>query len=204
MIDEKRVFIALPFSEGFKKEFKEAIFDLKEKCPEFRWLPEENWHLTILPPHYWSENEIEIVSNALKTNLKSKIFNLEADRIVLGPPSPHQRFIGGGLGQERAAYVKTSASQSKRMVWLLFKDSQEFFNLKTQVAKIIESVGIALDKPYQKEIIHLTLARFKNQARGFQEKSLNNMVQAEKVELWRVFLDSSGAVYQSLASFKLL
>lgn len=182
-MDRKRVFIALLFSDEFKKQLGEEIFELKEKYPKFRWLPEGTWHLTILPPHDWSDAEINLVAESLKNNLKFKNINLESEKIILGPPD-----------------------QDKRMVWLLFKNSTEFFELQSRVCKIINSVGVALNKQRSKDTIHLTLARFKPDQRfdGFQNRNFTFHTPCSRIELWQAFLDPGGATYQTLASIKLM
>lgn len=180
--EKKRIFIALPLPEEFKKQVSLAINGYRNQFPDFRWLEENKWHLTVFPPHYWDDKEINLAIKLLSQDLKIKPFNLETEQIILGPP-----------GKE------------KRMAWLVFKQQQEFLNLKKETENILTKAGLPIDGFRQKEIIHLTLARFKDaNFSGFQENCLRLEVSCSMIELWRVFLNTGGALYQSLASFKLL
>lgn len=180
----KRVFFALPLPDDFQKRLSLAVQEIKSKFPNWRWLSELTWHLTILPPHYWNDQEISLVASTLEKNLRISSFKIIPEKIILGPPS-----------------------KQKRMVWLLFKNNAEFVQLKLKVVELISKSGIKLDSSRQKEITHLTLARFPeiNQESTFwQDRDFSFALEAKEIQLWQVFLDSKGAIYQKLETFKLM
>jgi 2'-5' RNA ligase len=179
-IDKKRVFIALPLANEFKKHLGKAIFDLKGKYLEFRWLSEENWHITLVPPNDLSPAEIQKTRGLIENKVHFKKFRIQADKIVLGPVGNTER----------------------RMIWLIFKNSPEFLNLRARLNGLFSNLENLETRPGN---IHVTLAKFSRLDKpDFKEKSFPHDFVAEKIEIWESRIFSSGSVYNSLASFKLL
>lgn len=179
-IDKKRVFIALPLADEFKKHLGKAVFDLKEKYPEFRWLSEESWHITLVPPNDLSPAKIQETRNLIENKVDFKNFRIQADKIVLGPPG----------------------SAEKKMIWLLFKNSPEFLELRKRLNSLLENLENLETRPGN---IHVTLAKFREFDKpDFKEKSFSREFAAEKIEIWESRIFSSGSVYNNLASISLL
>ncbi len=179
-INKKRIFIALPLTREFKERLREAVFGLKRKYPEWRWLPEENWHITLVPPNNLDEVEIKQLENLIETELNFKKFVIESDGIVLGP---------------------LSASE-KSMVWLNFKHSPDFFNLRKGLNGLSDNLANIETRPGK---IHVTLARFKNfNKSSFEEEKFQQKLSAGRIELWESRLFNTGSIFSSLASIDLL
>ncbi|MEW5805713.1 MAG: RNA 2',3'-cyclic phosphodiesterase [Patescibacteria group bacterium] len=181
---KQRIFIALPLPETFKQEL-EMVLEKEVQALNLRWVPRQNWHLTLLAPQYWNEAETNLAIETLRNNRKSKAFSLESEKIILAPPN-----------------------KEKRMVWLVFKNSVEFFNLQKNIVNALLGKEFNLEiNLRQEKILHLTLARFDLRKTGkfkFEEKIFNQSFLADKFELWQSVLKPEGAEYQSLASFELL
>lgn len=181
-MDKKLVFIALPLSVGFKNKLRPVYWQLKEEFPQWRWLPEEKWHLTVMPPCDWSDAEIKAAAETLREDFGFNVFRLESEAIVLGPPG-----------------------QNKRMVWVRFKTSADFIRLKKKVLERLKSQGVPFSDLRPQEFIHLTLARFEDRAAAdFPKMIFEEICEAGVVELWQTIRDSHGSEYRSLASFKFL
>ena len=177
---DKRVFIALPFSDEFKKQLTEEVFKLRAGFPEFRWFGPEKWHITLVPPNNLSDTEIGKMKLLIESGITSKKFRIAPDRIILGPPG----------------------NAEKKMVWLLFKNSPEFLGLRGWLNSLLGNLENLETRP---ENIHVTLAKFSGLDKpDFKEKSFPREFVAEKIEIWESRIFSSGSVYNSLARFKLL
>jgi len=72
-MEKKRIFLAIPFEEKFKQEISKVLLNIKPKFKEIRFIPQNYWHLTILPPQYLNDLElnkmIELVQNLKLKNL---------------------------------------------------------------------------------------------------------------------------------------
>ncbi|HCI05628.1 MAG: 2'-5' RNA ligase [Parcubacteria group bacterium GW2011_GWC1_45_9] len=180
MINKKRVFIALPFPDEFKTQLREAIFELKEKLPELRWLPEENWHITLVPPNDLSDAEIQETKQFIESGLNFKKFEIVSSKIILGPPGKPEN----------------------NMVWLVFKNSGEFFELRNQLNGLLGNLENLETRPGN---IHATLAKFREFNKpAFEELAFQRDFIADRIEIWESRLFSSGSVFNNLASINLL
>lgn len=181
---KQRIFIALPLSEEFQLKLETVLREKRERL-RIRWLPRENWHLTLLPPQFWGSQELNLAQEKLREEVKKKVFSLTAEKIILAPPQ-----------------------REKRMIWLVFKNTPEFFELQQEIRKILLLNGFSLEEErHSEKIIHLTLARF-NPQQGknltWEPLDFSESFLAERFELWQSFLKPEGAEYRSLASFELL
>ncbi len=178
-----RIFAALPFPKDFKQELFSVLKKDIEKLNNLRWVSRQNWHLTLLPPQYWDNQEIEKAQKIL-SQIKQPKFELQAEKIILAPPN-----------------------KEKRMIWLVLQNSNQFFNLQKNIINALIASGFNLDiNLRQEKILHLTLARFDLKKIGrfkFEEKIFSHSFPADKFELWQSILKPEGAEYQSLASFEL-
>ncbi len=179
-IDKKRIFIALPFSDEFKKELAKEVFGLRAGFPELRWFGPEKWHITLVPPNDLSPAEIQKTRGLIENKVDFKKFRIRADKIVLGPVGNTER----------------------RMIWLIFKNSFEFLNLRARLNGLFSNLE---NLETRSGNVHVTLAKFNRLDKpDFKEKSFSHDFVAEKIEIWESRIFSSGSVYNSLASFKLL
>lgn len=179
--DKKRVFIAVPISDDLGNQLFSFIEPYRN-LEKVRWIPKENWHLTVLPPQYWTESEIQKIQVAL-SEITVSSFTVEANKIILAPPD-----------------------RTPRMIWLLYKHSRQFFDLQKEIVDILKRAGISFLLNFHKEKnIHLTLARFRAGAWiDFDDLVFEYPMVVERIKLLEVFLKKTGAEYKAIAeiSFK--
>ncbi len=189
-MESLRLFVAVNLPDDYKnllKTFREAHSDWG-----FRWIGEENWHLTIL---FIGEVPKPFVE-PLQTRLKH--FFLESSPFKLHP----------------YGYAFAPKERHARMVWLTFLHADPFQslvdNLFDEVAGFMEKQGQALEQSRPKIARpHVTLARFKPfDARSFNliqkpgRASFSPLLVNECVLMASV-RQQEGAVYTALAHFQL-
>jgi len=180
-MDKKRIFLAIPLEEKFKQEIGKVLSNIKPKLKEIRFTSEDYWHLTVVPPQYLNDSELNRMIELI-ANLQLEKFKLKANRIAFAP-----------------------FNSNYRMIWLVFDKNQEFISLKEKIIKTL-SAEFKLERIINREeIIHLTLARFK----FFNKNWLNILpikltpeVEINKIEFWKSNLKRTGAEYEILKTIK--
>jgi len=124
-----RLFIALTFEEEFLREIEKNIKDIKKKFPG-KWIPRENWHLTLafLGENYKKEKIIDF----LRKNFSNFEFKfLITQKIDWAPPG-----------------------KIARMVWLYFRrENFEFFEKifkEFKVENFLPHINLLRFKPRNK------------------------------------------------------
>ncbi|MCX6811451.1 MAG: RNA 2',3'-cyclic phosphodiesterase [Candidatus Berkelbacteria bacterium] len=172
---KKRIFIAINISDNLKKEIKK--FRQKYNSLPVRWMPDENLHLTLMPPTEFDDNQIVAIIEKLK-ELEGVFgpIRIEFQRVTFGPNPIHPRLI-----------------------WAEGADNPKLAELKN---KITQKLGYnQKDKrPFRP---HLTLARFRSQDyQIFLQKRLDKEVDwsltADSFSIIQSELKSDGAVYTKL------
>ena len=180
-MEKKRIFLAIPFEEKFKQEISKVLLNIKPKFKEIRFIPQNYWHLTILPPQYLNDLELNRMIELVQ-GLKLKKFKLKTNRIAFAP-----------------------FNSNYRMIWLVFDNNQEFVSLKQEIFETLNK-EFKLERIIKREeIIHLTLARF-----NFFDKNWSNIlplnliqeVEITKIEFWKSNLKRTGAEYEVLKTIK--
>ncbi len=175
---KKRVFIGI----GISHEIREKISkfkELHEETPLIRWVPEENLHVTLIPP--WNEKEIENLVNLLsKIPFKVEPFDLVFDRITLGP-NPKR----------------------PRLIWIEGKNNPYLIELKNLLETKLQRKS--LHKEFRP---HITIARFKgrklrNLTIARLNKEINWKQKVKSFLLYEAKLLPSGARYKVLKEVKL-
>ncbi len=173
----KRIFIAIKISLEIQKKADEWKAGLR--ALPVRWIPEENLHITLIPP--WEEENIEeIISKAEKIRGKINPFAIEFQKITYGPNS-----------------------NNPRLIWACGDAVKNLVRLKNEIAKLLGAEQSNREfKP------HLTLARFRPENYfNFPIKNLNEHISwKEKVGsicLMESILKSEGAEYKILKTIKL-
>jgi 2'-5' RNA ligase len=182
-MEKQRIFGAIPLSP----ELVDAVraFLAPHRSLPVRWIPEQNWHLTVLEPQYWNDETTRQAADTLRHSLNVKPFSLIPELIT------------GSFQQQPA-----------RMIWTLFKQQPAFTELKSQVVAILRDHHINVDiQRRNREIIHCTVAR----SLPDQEFTLQPLPLASapaqtvsQVELWESTLLPSGAVYKPVATIPFL
>lgn len=180
-MDKKRIFLAISFEEKFKQEINRVLLNIKPQLKEIRFTSENYWHLTILPPQYLDDFELNRMIELVK-NLKLEKFKLQTNRIAFAP-----------------------FNSNYRMIWLVFDKNQKFISLKEEIIEILGK-EFKLERIIEREeIIHLTLARFKFFNKNWSEIlpiKLVQEVEINKIEFWKSTLKRTGAEYEVLETIK--
>jgi 2'-5' RNA ligase len=200
----KRLFIAINLPENIKKRIEADIRGFKQFLEadlrgEIRWLPPENWHLTITFLGYQPDQALEPILKSIKETIKKHsniLLNIRMffEKIILMPP------------------------RRPRMIWLA--GSEETSKKLDEIKKYLENELIKDGVKFQRENrpynAHLTLARFQpiarknvDRTRADAEKILRESAlgprrsalgfQAQSLDLMESHLKRTGAEYEVLA-----
>lgn len=182
---KRRVFIALPISdsfkrkiEGWKKEFWVKNPDVNNKI---RWIPPENLHITLIPPFNRDEKGIKEATVRL-SGLEGEIgsFNIIFERISYGPALAHPR-----------------------LVWISGRHEVQAETLRQKIEQLLR---LSPDKrPFSP---HVTVARFREyDFRTFSLRRLDEQFEFRETFEEFLLLASKtlpkGTVYQILGKFRI-
>jgi 2'-5' RNA ligase len=177
----KRVFIAIPLPNFLKQEIARKISPFLGINNGIRWLDQAGWHITLVPPQNWTQEQINQSISGLDSGKLCQKFSLNTEKICLAP-----------LGKK------------PRMIWCVFQKQPRFNDLTELVIKNLQNQGLKIDKIRPITCIHATLARFPEAAiRVFNSISLNQDMTVDSIEIWQSQLLPTGAVYASLGEVRL-
>lgn len=167
-----RLFVAITIPENVKVLISEKINSLHLPL---RFIPAENFHITVLFMGNVSSSQMEEIKVALKkicNDLPS--FLLEVNSIIAKSNGHHH------------------------MLWVSFLDSPMFVKCAT---KITEGLGFTISR---KPLPHINLIRSKKKIQGGFPLELNPIsFTVYSIELWKSELSPNGSTYSSLGSFPL-
>lgn len=180
---KRRVFIAIDLTGELKAKIAEII--KQWRWLPIRWLEPENWHITLIPPVYLNDAEVNSLIAALEKSRVSKYFVLNFLRISLAPPG-----------------------QPSRMIWLEGETPSELVKLKNRLEKVW-SARLAL--PSLKEDsrplkLHVTLARFEpGDLKELEAKTsvlgeVKFRCEVREIAVMESRLKPAGAEYETLAT----
>ena len=143
MANKKRVFLAVSLEKPIIFSLRKGIAKFKKKTRKIssliRWLPEENFHLTIIFFGYLSLPEIGIVrEEAKKIFVSQEIFNLFFERICF---APEKKFA--------------------KMIWWKGKKSLELEKIRKELTGKLLNRGLSFSTNNRPLVPHITLARLK-------------------------------------------
>lgn len=178
---KKRIFVGIGISEKLAKEILKQERPWRESLPEHvRWLKEENFHITLIPPWYEDKKNIRRVIEKIKS-------------AAAGCPRFEMKF-------EKAEYG--SDKKSPRLIWATGKTPEEIEELKEKLECTLGKKNEGRDF-----LLHLTIARFRSErfsefaVKNFEEK-INWRDWAETVIIFESKLAQLGAEYLKLAEIK--
>ena len=187
MTNKKRVFLAVPLEKSIAFSLRKGIAKFKKKTRKIssliRWLPEENFHLTIIFFGYLSLSEIDIVrEEAKKIFANQEIFNLLFERICF---APEKKFA--------------------KMIWWKGKESLELEKIRKELTGKLLNRGMSFSTNNRPLVPHITLARLKKILPGAPDISeeFNQEFSVKKIDLFESKLSPQGARYYLLESFPL-
>ncbi len=157
---KRRIFIAVQVSDELKnaaEAYLGPFFDDRN----IRIPKREGWHITVVFCGYLDNKEVEVLAEIIKDICsKSQSFEFTPQKILFASPS------------------------RPRMIWLTFKNSSQFADLKNKIEDaMISRQSEGLFKYFRKEMrepnIHLTLGRFEENY--FQQ--IKNVLPREGIDL---------------------
>lgn len=87
---ERRIFVAIPLPSALAEKIAGHIS--RWRWLPIRWIPPENWHITLAPPSYLAEDEISRLEKDLKRR-GLKPLDIAFSQIALAPPGRPARMI---------------------------------------------------------------------------------------------------------------
>ena len=184
----KRVFLAVNLPLSVKKVIENEVEKIKERMPEsVRFIPSENWHITVsFLGNQSDENIVKISDVAKKVAANFAPIEAKFEKIVYGP-----------------------SNANAKMIWLTtnYETSSRLEIIKQMIENRLLEEGINLRLEHRKFNGHVTLARFDKNL-GISELPLNLEDDLELDFLARSldFMESdmrpSGATYSTLGKFE--
>jgi RNA 2',3'-cyclic 3'-phosphodiesterase len=186
---KQRLFLAIPLPEALKIRISAALSEYRssltlEQLPSVRFIPPQNWHITIYFFGDVLNDQVDLLRRQLTTLLRqTPPFGLAPDSLVLAPPE----------------------KRGKNMIWIRYQENP----ILTQLSwDIYEATRPALRFPPPRPTLvpHVTVVRFKD----LRIESLSPLVQpgmtdsltVNHCELWDSQLSGKGAVYSSLERYE--
>ena len=188
---KKRLFIAINLPEEIKGKIEADIREFKQVIEanlrgKIRWLPPENWHLTITFLGYQPDDAIPAIIESLKSIAQNQTGNLriDFDKISFGPIGKRPRMI----------WLVGTNETSKNLALLKNKLEDELVKNNVQFQREKRGLGAA----------HITLARFQVGQINLSEVKFPKIGQivfeAESLDLMESHLKRAGADYEILFS----
>ena len=184
---KRRIFIAV----NLPQEIKNKLLSYQRQWQDLpvRWTKSDNLHITLVFIGYVGEDELlEICKLCRQIAKEHKVFNINLEKILLGPPN-----------------------RPPRMIWAEGEKSQELSGLKNDLEKsLLNSAG----KGYRWQELralrpHITLARFKQwewqrvSPKPEIKQALAASFLVENIEVMESELKRTGAQYSIIKSIKL-
>lgn len=142
----RRIFIAINLPEEIKKKISQIVAELSEdankyfKPGEMRFLPPENWHLTISFLGGQSDEALDGIIVSMKEIVADfSLPEIEFENVILAPPN-----------------------KTPRMIWLLGTErtSKSLGQLKDRLEDLLIENGVRFKSEARKYSAHITLAKF--------------------------------------------
>ena len=181
-----RIFIGIEIPEKIKKKISNEIKNLKNSYANFRWVKEENYHLTLLFLGEVKENKLE----KIKKRLKRAIFDQESFFLF---SYKFDLFINHQI------VIYINFKRQKLLEQLAEKIRREFreYTYKTNVKKFVPHLTIARAKIPSKQQ-YFVLKKFLNKTKT------NFYFKVEKITLYQSILKKTGPLYKKLLQIDLL
>jgi 2'-5' RNA ligase len=188
-MDTKRLFIGFLLNDDWKDAIEEFIE--AQASPSVRWIPEPNWHITLLFIGDFSAAQFNDLITMLEAFFKSqKPFGIPFDTFVYAP-NPKR----------------------PKMIWCKGATNPNFANITERTSKAFAEFAARIELPFQPEkrdeiIPHITLARLQLSGpppplRIPNAHSFPMPLALKDVHLFESSLKPTGAEYTLLQTFKL-
>ena len=180
-----RTFLALEFPQTVRNKLyaHAELISGHDKLKHIRWLPKENYHLTLA---FLGNMEYVLISS-LQLKLEQNLSFIKAVPFRFSEITP---FPFSGTPKIAAAIPEYS---------------EELMQLQHNTAKCVRTFGISLER--RRFIPHVTLGRLKYRSRkslGFQPQHIFIEGVSKKVVILQSELAPKGAIYTSLGEISLI
>lgn len=186
-----RVFIAINLGEKALAAVEKLVEECRRKLPrgierQIRFMPPENWHITLSFLGHQEETDIDRIKAALEETRKPLVpFEAKLDRLIWGPPG-----------------------KAPRMIWLLGdgSTSKKLGDVKIRLEDLLRASMVSFEREARQFNAHITLARFDltlPQPPPTIEKGVNLGFEAKSMDLMESRLGRGGAEYTILEEFPL-
>ncbi|AAO90579.1 RNA 2',3'-cyclic phosphodiesterase [Coxiella burnetii] len=172
-----RTFIAVPLFPAERDQLQTAIKPLIKQWTHLRWLPPENWHLTLRFLGDVTPEALEILRQATAKEAKETIkFKININKIDTFPPEKLRLLV---------AYIERQEHLS-----------QLFFNLD----QAAEKAGLAREE--RLFLPHITLAKSRRPIRHFDPLDCDLSIHAEELVIFESRPTNDGSQYVPLYKFQ--
>ena len=180
-----RTFLTLEIPQTVRKKLSAhaELISGHDKLQQIRWLPKENYHLTLT----FLGNVEYVLINSLQLKLEQ---NLSYNKAVPFRFSEITPFPFSGTPKIAAA---------------MLEHSEELLQLQNNTAKCVRGFGISLER--RRFTPHVTLGRLKSRSRksiAFQPQQIFLEGISEKVVIFQSELTPKGAIFTALGEISLM
>ena len=180
-----RTFLALELPQTVRNKLSAhaELISGHDKLQQIRWLPKENYHLTLA----FLGNVEYVLISSLQLKLEQ---NLSSNKAVPFRFSEITPFPFSG---------------TPKIATAMFEYSDELMQLQHNTAKCVRTFGISLER--RRFTPHVTLGRLKSRSRksiAFQPQQIFLEGVSEKVVIFQSELTPKGTVYTSLGEISLM
>ena len=180
-----RTFLALELPQTVRNKLSAHVELISghAKLQQIRWLPKENYHLTLA----FLGNVEYVLISSLQLKLEQNLSFIKAVSFRFAEITP---FPFSGTPKIAAA---------------MLEHSEELLQLQNNTAKCVRGFGISLER--RRFTPHVTLGRLKSRSReslAFQPQQIYLDGVSEKVVIFQSELATKGAVYTALGEISLM
>ena len=180
-----RTFLALELPQTVREKLSAhaELISGHDKLQHVRWLPKENYHLTLA----FLGNVEYVLINSLQLKLEQNLSFIKTVPFRFSEIAPFP-FYG-----------------TPKIAAAILDNSEELMQLQYNIAKCVRAFGISLED--RRFIPHVTLGRLKSRSRKaltFRPQQIILGGVSEKVVIFKSELEPKGAVYTSLEEISLM
>ena len=177
-----RLFLAIDLPKASKKLLEEKLFDLKKEYADFKWVREENYHITLT---FFGEVEKEKKDKIIKA-VELAVYDIESFHL-------YSQDAGLFLNEKVVLYI--NFRREKRLE-LIVDRIKSRLNL-VEGKKFTSHSTIARTKiPSKQQYLHLK--------KKLQRLDVNLDFNVSRIYLFQSILEGKRPVYKKIVSFKLL
>ena len=180
-----RTFLALELPQTVRNKLSAHVELISghDKLQQIRWLPKENYHLTLA-----------FLGNVDYFLIRS--LQLKLEQILSSKQAVPFRF---------SEITPFPFSGTQKIVAAMLEHSEELMQLQHNTAKCVRAFGISLER--RRFTLHVTLGRLKSRSRksiAFQPQQIYLESVSEKMVIFQSELAPKGVVYTSLGEISLM